>query len=689
MVSSSAIGAARLKIGKVRTMNFGDLRMLFGAADLRRVACFFCIGVFTLAVFGAGEVRAQSSVATVEIVGDVDLSKGGKVTGIVSRVVAEDAVSAVGKVLQGNIRLSGSGDKVKVQVEWSSLKGAGDTGDASPTPGLTSTFRPGTGNTLASGSRLLVAGEPSSLIKAAREVASAAGAPGASASGEGSAESEEEKEASRDSQTNEAGTVGGGNEERSNNLAALPELPVTTTTPEAVETVVNADVFGVTRDGCEPLFDEEKNVVIVHEAPTKNGVTTGECAPSITELPVKKSFAGCNYDIDLEASTAFAMSRRFFVSGTNTSFIDENCTRDSEQAFQISESAVGCSLVPSLSDLKAKQHTKLTFLGRQNEPVEAAACLARTGPEFTIQFDEESCPLRDDFPEGKTFRQHKAVYTDADGVIKTVQGCGDTTEFFSHIKDTTVCEPFPDFVNNKLFPQFRIRIAIEGAGAFRTPSCQPDADSIADLVSTPEGCEAFHEDFDGFSLGGKRIVRSDSNEQVRECQAADIQYPHQREAQGFLNDDAALAATPKEALFIVLPQPAGKTFIEQAVVRADAVAVPYVFKSTFIRNDAVDYVDGACEKFQNRSNVKVFDRPDGTAFEQIAGAASALGPLPACAAPVSTLVSQGPGGSCQCGNGFTQNFSTRALREDGVSIFIGNHSTVSCSPCPSDGDAGE
>jgi len=646
--------------------------------------------LIVILIGGAGaliqEALSQSSsVATVEIVGDVDLSKGGTIRGVVSRVVAEDAQSAVGKFLEGEMKVSGSAGNVSIQVQWSALKSSPGGSETSPTPGLVSTFKPGKGNRLASGSRLVVAGESAALIRAAGQIGDSA-VPPQSAEGE---EAEKEGEPTgRDSAGIESGTVGGGNESKSNELADPPAISVAPT-PKTVETIVNNDVFGVTTEGCEPLLDVDRNVVVVLEASTKNGVKTSECAPGLTELPVKKSFAGCLYDTDLDAKKAFAMSRRYFTSGTATTFLDENCVRDAELEFQITESAVGCPLVPSLATLKAAQHTKLTFLGRQNEPVETAACAVREGDVFTISFDEDSCGFRDDFEGSKTFRQHRAVYTDKDGLVKPVTECQDTPEFFAHIKDTTVCEPFPDFTGNKLFPQFRIRIAISGADAFRTPSCQPDTTAIADLVATPEGCEAFHEDFDGFSLGGKRIVRSDNNEQVRACQAADIQFPHQREAQGFLYDDAGLTATPKEALFIELPQPAGKTFIEQAVVRTDAIPVAYILKSTFIRNDSVDYVDGACEKFQNRSNIKVWTRPDATEFEQVADPASALGPLPACAAPVSVLTSQGPGGQCQCGNGFTQNFRTTALREDGVSIFIGTHSSVSCTPCPTGGDAGE
>lgn len=288
--------------------------------------------------------------------------------------------------------------------------------------------------------------------------------------------------------------------------------------------------------------------------------------------------------------------------------------------------------------------------------------------------------MRDDFDAGRTFRQHRAVYTGADGITRSVTECLDTEEFFTHIKDTTVCESFADFATNKLFPQFRIRIPISGADAFRTPSCTPDTTALADLIATGEGCESFHQDFDGFSLGGIRIVRSDNNEQVRACEASAVQYPHQREAQGFAMEDGNLRGLPQEALFIQLPEPAGKTYIEQAVVRADAVPVPYVFAREFVRNDHVTYVDGACEKFQHRSTIKVWTRPDSTEFEQVAGEASALGPLPACAAPVNVHTgTQSNPPQCQCG-GTAQTFRIDLHREDGLVLSGGTFTNVSCTP---------
>ena len=529
---------------------------------------------------------------------------------------------------------------------------------------------------MASGSKLIVSGNSAALVRAAEQI-------GAQAVPDAAAEEAAQGEAGasgRDSEGAEGSSLGGGNLAKSNELATPPNLPVTAS-PGTVETIVNNDVFGTTTEGCEPQLDEATGEVVIFEAPTKNGTVTGDCAQSLRRLPVKNSFAGCLYQIDTEALVAKAQSRRFFTNGPDTTFLDENCVPDPEVQFQISESEVGCPLVPNLGALKAKQHTKLTFLGRENETVTAGDCAARTGAEFAIAFDRSACPMRDDFEAGRTVVQHRAVYTGGDGIERAVTGCLDTEEFFTHTKDTSVCEPFPDFVNNKLFPQFRIRIPLSGPDAFRTPSCQPDTASIADLVATGEGCEAYHEDFDGFSLGGKRIVRSDTNEQVRACEASDVQYPHQREAQGFLNDDAGLSATPKEALFIVLPQPAGKTFIEQAVVRADAVAVPYTLNRTFIRNDEVTYVDGACEKFQNRSNIKVWNRPDGTEFEQVASEAPALGPLPACAAPTLHEISSSSSSSCGCGGKGNVNFQRRFVREDGF-VLIDSFSTLQCNVCP-------
>ena len=601
-------------------------------------------------VMSAPASYAQEAVANVETIGDVDLSQPGTVRGRISRVGNQSAKSAVGKYLEGSVQIIQNG----ARINWQTMTKSPGSQDAMPVAGLSSVAQTGNAARISSGSRLLVSGNPAALIRAAGQLG-------------GDEETTEEKAEdgsaaqSRDSSGLETSSIGGGNETKENSLANPPQLQLPETTAETV--TVATDAYGTTTDGCEPVLSDDETKIIIMQAPTKNGEATGPCVESLETAEIKTSYVGCEYDVREDELTAYAEARRYYTYGANTTYLDDDCEPDEEMSFEIFESPDGCQVVASVADGFAQQYTKLVFLGRRNEMNLVGDCAARTGEQFAMIMQECEA-MRDDFAAGVTWVRERPMYELPDGRLQAAGECADAEEFFVHQKDYSVCDAMPDYEENKLYPQYRIRIAVTGSQEYRTAVCQPDTQAIANLEETGTGCESFHNDYDGYSLGGVRIVRTDTGSVIRECAEGAVRYEHQREAQGWQRDDANLQAFPAEAVYITLPQPAGKTYIEQAVVRGDAEPQAYSLVRTYLKNTDVEYVSGSCDAYQNRDTIQVYERPDGTEYEHNAGAASPLGPNNACSVQNSAFSYTGTGSSRAIG-GYTCDCRTHCGGEDG------------------------
>lgn len=570
---------------------------------------------FAVFVVSAPSTKAQETIATVETQSEVNLSKLGKVRATINRVGHASAKDAVGKVLVGTVKINQSSSGPNVTINWNTVS---SDGNAAAVPGLSSTIEAGNAARIAAGSKLNVRGNINSLARALSQLAPA----------EEEGEAEEtaaEGGQSRDSSGQDTGSIGGGNNARQNSLANPAPLSIQESATPTVETVAT-DAFGTTTDGCEPYLTDDETEVVITEAPTKNGEVTGPCVDSLTTLPVLSSFVGCSYEENLDEMVAYAMKRRYYVYGPNTTYIDSECAVDEETSFVMYETPETCSVVVTPGASVAVQYTKVEYLGRRNEVNEAVGgdCAARDGETFDIVYDTSACPMRDDFDANVTWERHKPMFRQSDGRLLPAGECEDTENFFVHQKDFSVCDPFADFSENKLYPQYRIRIDVSGADEFRTAVCQPETTAIANLTETGAGCESYHFDYDGYSHGAIRILRSDTDEEVRGCLEGTTRYEHQREAQDWQYDDANLQAYPAEALYINLPSPAGKTYVSQAVVRSDAQPSAYTLARSYIKNTSVEYVAQACQKYQNRDTIEVYTRPDGTEYEHNAGAATPL-----------------------------------------------------------------
>ncbi len=578
----------------------------------------------------AASPAAAQTVAIGTVTSEVDLNRAGSVTAKVARTASPDTLGAVDKFLHGAVRLvpGQGGAGPTVAIDWHSLSSEPGGADAVQlAPPMASEIAPN-GTKIAGGQEMPVAGDAAALIRAARTIAETR------AAAEAPAEDNEDADEPNVTAADDGVTTGGAGAPLETDEAQLPTIQGVTAT-ETVETVVATDAYGETTEGCKPELSEDETYVTIMKAPTTNGVKDGDCAESLETAGVQETYIGCGYDTTSSETTAYAKKRRYYVYGGSTTDIDTECVADEERSFAIFETPDGCQVFPDLEAGVARQHTARVFVGRENERVTVDGCAAREGgTEYPIEF--ELCSYRDDFPNKVTFETHIAKYQGPDGLKRNIGNCTDTGITYAHFEDTSVCEPLLDLTNNKLFEQYRIRIDLPNGISYRTPSCKPFAAALTNLQETQAGCETFHQDYAGYSLGGKRIIRQDNQAQVRGCQVADLRYDHVYIPEGWVYDDANLQAFPKDATYIDLPQPAGRTLVAAGVVRDQAAPVAYAFVRAYSENGGTEYVEDSCDKYIKQNKMEEWRRPDNSIFKVQNGFNAPLGPTNGCVLTVST-----------------------------------------------------
>jgi hypothetical protein len=636
----------------------------------------FTILSLTFALLIVFKASAQT-VAIGELTGPVDLSDPANITARISRLAGDTGREAIDKYLQGTVQIvpGVDGQGPQAAIEWFGLSsGAGGGDTIALSPPMTTMHQPESA-TLPGGLEMDVAGDIEALVRAARTVAENA-VPGEQTETE---QSDENSDSNSDSSVANAGA----GTPLETDEAQLPTIQGVTDT-ETVESVVNNDVFGETAAGCLAVLADDEQSMIIYKAPTTNGVASGECAPSSDRPAIQSTHVGCSYDTTSVSGKAYAKKRRYYVYAGSTTDVDTTCITDDSVGYLIVETIDECSVHPNLQTMTAKQYTRLVFTGRENETVMISTCAARNGDSFAI--NKQLCSYRDDFNAKRTFETDISTYVGSDGLKRNIGNCTDTGNFYTHNFDTSVCGQLADFTNNKLYDQYRIRIDLPTGPSFRTPTCKPFAEELTALQETQSGCESFHRDYAGFSLGGKRIVRTDNQQQIRECREADVNYPHVYVAEGWVRDDANVRATAKDATYIDLPQPAGRTLIAAAVIRAGTQPTNYVFERAYSETGNDDYVENSCNKYILQNKMEDWRRPDASLFKRQNGFNTPVGPTNACTLQVTaswprisaqTLhLGGGPGAGCS-NNGSADNpvhadavyeGSKTLTREDNVTI---------------------
>lgn len=594
-----------------------------------RTIVFALLACLVLPVSGA----LAQTIAVVEIEGEVDLGKPGQVTAKVKRLASDEASGSLDKFVHGQVTVKPADDgSAQVVVSWTALSSDSSGSDAVSLAPPLETKQVADQVKLPSGASMSVSGDVNALIRGSRTIEENAQVP----------EEGEGEEAA------EAGTGGSsGSSEQSAGLgssidrteAELPQMQAVTET-EQVETIVQADVYGTTTDGCEPELATDGTKVLIFEKPIKNGISDGECAAGIETSPVESTYVGCGYDVRLGVTPPIAVAthRRFYTWGANTTSLDTECSPDETKTYIINKTEDGCKVVPDMATLKAVQFEQLTYEGRQNDKqsIPGEGCQARGGKEFPIKV--ALCGLHDDFDAKKTFEMESASYVGDDKLRRNIGDCTTTTRYYVHKEDTSVCNVLPDLDAGKLYEQYRIKINIAvglGYNPFRTNTCKPFTQALTDIQETAAGCESVHFDYAGYSRGAKRLIRKDTGANVRDCLEADINYPHQYQAEGWLAEDAKLIGTPKEVSYINLPSPAGKTIISAAIVRPGAVAKAYTLAGLSFENGVTEFVGSGCDKYTKQNKMEHWLRPDGTTFKRQNGFGASLGPTFGCNSTVS------------------------------------------------------
>ena len=588
------------------------------------------IGIFLVMLMFGNPGIAYADIIAVAVTGaPIDLTQSTKVEAAIKRVAATEVRNSIEKVISGTFSLGKDSNGNPVgKVTWDELTSADGAQRVpiSPPPVTLIDVRSGQ---IAGAAELAIDGKLSALSRAAETLLEQIRAAAAD-----SGEKEEDDDVGDVGEADGGGTAGSGSQAFENDLATLPALNVTEAEPVTETVTVQSDVFGSTTTGCDPVFDEAANVMIITEAATTNGEVTGACEEGVRILEIKETYVGCGYDIDVAALKASPKRRRYYVNGGNTTYLDSTCTIDTTVEYTIEEAIGNCGLINNFAIDKVQQSTTLSFRGATNEVVEADACKVRASATgFPIEYVADDCSLADYFESdgsGKSVVREQPSYLGGDGLRRPLGVCAETEKFYLHIKDVSVCDTFADIAASKLYSQYKIRIDTPEGSEFRTQNCQLDDTALTDLQKTGTGCESLHFDYSGYSHGAERIIRKDNGEQVRSCEEAEIVYTHQTLAQGWLPDDANLQALPKEALFITLPEPAGDTIVEPAIVRASAVAVAYTFVNNGESVGTVSYVEGSCDSFTETLLTANYTRPDQSPYAAPNGSGTPVGPKNAC-----------------------------------------------------------
>ncbi|WP_162915207.1 hypothetical protein [Desertibaculum subflavum] len=436
----------------------------------------------------------------------------------------------------------------------------------------------------------------------------------------------------------------------------------------------SAEVEMVTSEGCQPRALLDQGVVYPQSklVTMKEGVIVrdGQCTDSFQSLPIQKSFAGCEYAVDIEALKAWPQYRPYYVNAAGEPVYVTDCMQDANAPADIVKDGTACSPIIDLEKLVATRASELVYTSMSGGRVVVASCRPDEGDTLPITATADGCGYRHDMPANQSFKQTRKVYVEK-GVSVAVSACADDGAAIPHVLDTGSCQPQVDYVTKKVTPLARRLIQTE-IGLVTIAECAPSPELAADLFATSEGCERIFV----HNLTGDESYRTErfyyeqagTRAYVGACVAAAnaAALPHQLETTGWQNDDTARTALPQTRVYITWN---GEKFeVSSAQVRPDAVAVPY----SFVRVETVPNPDAfyyeACNKYVETNKSDTYARPDGTQVGYVTGPGAPQGPTNAC---VTQSVEMSFGGVGQVGTDIYCWYGGRAikLREDGETVY--------------------
>lgn len=439
-----------------------------------------------------------------------------------------------------------------------------------------------------------------------------------------------------------------GNETSGNDIAAGYS------TPEAIKPTAEAKTtVSTTRDGCSIRVDEAQGVAIVQSKVQtfKDGVLESEeaCSDELVRYPLEKSYSLCTDVVDMTAMTATAQYQLYFVDDSLARTDVSTCAPDTETVFNIVESFEGCSIFLDYAGMTAVPRSSLVYSNASNVEVEVRSCAnSETKPAAPLTQTTATCSIRHDFAANKSMSQSIWTYQQ-DGVNYQAGTCTDDGTEYTHTKsykddvNNYICSKTVNFSTNQVTLQSRTYITVNGLKEYIT-ECTPDTSSIGVQVTTL-GCTDpnswTHDITAEQTYSHERYFYEDSGETiyVTECQASTTTYPHLVETSSWENHDDQRYAYQLSNIYI--DAPSGKFYVATNTIIAGTVQMPYTLQSqSEVQNGQVEYT--GCDAVKQTDEVKIWARPDGTAYNQVIGAGTPIGPVFVCtvtAAPYWKLVS--------------------------------------------------
>lgn len=378
---------------------------------------------------------------------------------------------------------------------------------------------------------------------------------------------------------------------------------------------------------CEDDIDENAGVVYFMSATTVTGpdgeTTGGECQRSGFPVDIKYNYQACEDNVDLTKRSVTVRRKKYYINqqGENTDI--GGCVDSPEEVHDIKAEANFCPGIPVFNgdDSVYQIETELVYYDRNSNRQLVDGCAFHEGDkEWKMTETANGCGYFHQFDldnptDGISYQQTRWVYNDANG-LQDVTGCAnseDTALEFVHNIDTAVCEPFVDKGKNIYDKRYQIRIDTP-TGADYISDCRLVGDTKA-IEETFAGCETQHyDDFitDQSFLFSKWIIKS-TGEVVSDCEKSLHTVNHQKEPEGWENNDETRTATQKTAVYITLPSPVGKTLIDGPKVRDDSVKLTYSYQSTKDLETGETEYEG-CNLYATTAETEVYTRPDTTMF---------------------------------------------------------------------------
>lgn len=420
-------------------------------------------------------------------------------------------------------------------------------------------------------------------------------------------------------------------------------------TPSAVQVAAAADPvesIQVSTEGCPIRIDLAQQLAIQQSktVTTKDGAVSAEsdCTDSNQSFPLQRSYSVCPDQVQLEAKTAMAQYKLFYVNDGGASVEVSDCTSDADKVFAIVERFDSCTVSLDYEGKTATPRSALVYANSNNTQVQVRGCEAsETKAAVPLVATTSSCSIRHAFGEGKSYQQGTYIYT-LDGVTYQAGACTDNGTVYTQTKVYTdnsganVCQPIVDQAGKTVILQIRIQITVDGLSQYIT-DCTPDTSALA-IQSTTDGCMDpsvwTHDITAGISYGQERFYYSAGGERkyITGCQTSTTTYQQEVENTGWQNHDAQLFAYSLNTVYIT---PAtGRYNIKTSEVLPGAAQIPYEIVKTEDRQNGNKTYNG-CDAYKETDKVEVWLRPDETEFVKKIGIGDTVGPINVCS---TTLV---------------------------------------------------